>query len=209
MKRTPLVLAASAVAAVAVVAGTMAASANVGGGCTTTGVNVTLSGFKGYHEVPWDVKSTNGDVLASGRAKFTGQTTFPVVLDVVPNTPVVISAKWGPVVGRDTGSAPSTAKCITVPDTPPVTTPPTTPEPPVTTPTTPTTPITTPRPPRVPPRRDCAWLRGKGAGVKTLKKFGCYRTPARCLPGERRVVSRHGGVVTAICIKRVTPSVTG
>lgn len=214
MKR-PLILAALATAAVAIPAAIV--SANLTGPvsqptCTTTGVKFVLNGFdpKKTNDVDWRV--LNGTVpVASGKTTVIGEATVDVNLVglVAPSTPVTIEATWGPVPGRDTSTLPSLAVCVPVQTT--TTTQTTTTPPPEQTTTTPTVtnPVTTPKPPKPRPVRDCAWLRGHGAGTKTLKKFGCVVPPKKCKVGERRIVTKRGGAITVNCVLTRVPPVAG
>lgn len=216
MKR-PLFL--TALAAVTVAVPTAYVSANLTGpisesSCTPSGVNFVLNGFdkNETNNVDWQV--FDGTTLAaSGKTAVTGEATVSVDLlgKVAPNTNVTIKAVWGPVPTRDTATLPSKAVCVPVQTTTTTKTT-TTPPPPGQTETTPTgtTPVTTtPKPPKPRPVRDCAWLRGHGAGTKTLKKFGCVLPPKKCAAGERRVVTKHGGTVTVTCLKKRVPPVAG
>lgn len=216
MKR-PLILAALATAAVAIPAALV--SANLTGPvsaptCTTTGVKFVLNGFdsRETNNVGWRVLNGTAPV-ASGKTAVTGEATVDVNLvgKVAPNTPVTIEATWGPLPERDTKTLPSLAVCTPV-TTVPTTSTTTTPNPPpgqTTTTPTGTTPVTAPKPPKPRPVRDCAWLRGHGAGTKTLKKFGCVLPPKKCKAGERRIVTKRGGAITVNCIRTRVPEVTG
>lgn len=179
----------------------MTAAANVQPSCTQTGVNVTLLNFKGYHEVPWLVEY-QGVKVASGTAKFTGSTSFPVDLDVPANADVDVKASWGntpldnPVIhtkARCMDTNTTTTSTVTTTTTTTTTTTVTTPT--VTTPTT-----TSRKPPKPPKRKDCAYLLKVGAGKKTLVKQGCWKPAVTCKKGESRKAVRVGGQWYVTCI---------
>lgn len=199
--RKSLIAVAGTATAVGITAFVMTANANVKPACTQTGVTLGFVGFNGYHEVPWNVKF-QGATVASGVAKFTGSTSFPVDLDVPANSQVQVTGTWGKTP-RDTQTITTPAKCLdtntTTTATVGTTTSTTTTVPTVTTPTT-TAPTTSPKPPKPPKRKDCKFLLKVGAGKKTLVKHGCWKPAVVCKVGEDRRAVQVGGQWYVTCI---------
>lgn len=189
--------------------------------CTPAGINVAAVGFKGPHELFWRIVDSSNNVVSQGSRSIKGlagqDEIFEINLPGVPNnSPVQAYFTWNSTQGNLPtnwrGPFPTLAKCVTVNNVPLITVPPVNNTPPRSLPPVVSNPPVS-QPPAKKKKLNCATLKKRGVGRKTLIKRGCIKVVKKVKCKKKGFVAvKRGKKITCLRIngpRKSTVKVTG
>lgn len=199
---------------------TSKATSNGLAGCTKDGINVNAVGFKGVHTLFWRIKDLSGSVVSQGSKDVPGVVgqnfTFEVKTPGIPNNSTVdVEFRWTPTSSPANEWKPAVrtqAKCVTVNNVPLITVPPVNNTPPRSLPPVVSNPPVS-QPPAKKKKLNCATLKKRGVGRKTLIKRGCIKVVKKVKCKKKGFVAvKRGKKITCLRIngpRKSTVKVTG